>query len=296
MNVNKIKLLCVAACFLIAACVHNKDKQVDDNAVKAKTTETANIPSKDESFKQLSQTSDPNILIAQDWQIEEDLPSLKDAGDENGLRLTFRGLYLSADNTFVKNPRGSIEFGTWSYDDPGKKLTLKYDAGRSETYVVKSLRQGELVISGAITGNEPEKYVADRLQYKNAADNPFYAANNKWRIHPAKSETDEAIRKRLKDCIHFFVLFYRDCINRDINPVSFYGFPNCLKFYGPGIFIKKKDELDNKFIDCFYNDAQAMKAYDLVDAALNKKYTWPKENIGWLKKNAIVLEQVYNNL
>lgn len=297
MPVNKIKWTPIAALFFIVACSsnadekHKSDKGTTTNNTKKSTSETSSP-----SLKELSVVKDRNQLIAQDWQMEEDLPDLKDATDEPGLRLTFRGLYLSNDNSFVKDPRNSIQFGKWNYDDAGKKLTLIYEMGRTESYTVHYNGPGRLGLSGAITNNKEEEYVSDQLQYKNKEDDPFYVDNNRWRTKPRSPETDEAIRSRLKACVHFFVLFYKDAIARNVNPISFYGFPNSLKFYGPGIFIKKKEELDEKWTACFYNEEQAMKAYDIIDKVIEKKYDWPKENIGWLKKNAIVLEMMYKNI
>ena len=38
-----------------------------------------------------------------------------------------------------------------------------------------------------------------------------------------------------------------------------------------------------------------MKAYSIMDKDMEKKYSWPKQNIDCLKKNLFVLEQMIKN-
>ena len=113
---------------------------------------------------------------------------------------------------------------------------------------------------------------------------------------PKKPEADSSIRNRLKAFLTFHILFYKDNIAREEKAISFYGFPTCIKWYAGGIFIIKKDELDETWFKCFYNKEQALKAYMMMDAIIGKKYNWPKEKISWVKKNLIVLQQMYDRL
>ncbi|MFZ4057140.1 MAG: hypothetical protein ACOYKE_03340, partial [Ferruginibacter sp.] len=140
------------------------------------------------------------------------------------------------------------------------------------------------------------RFVSSGKQYLQPTDDPFHISNNQWRIKPIKSESDAAILQRVKDYLHFHILYYKDAIAKDAKVVSFYGFPTCLKWYAGGIYIIKKDKLSEDWANCFYNETQAMKAYALVDNLLSKKYTWPKDNSNWVKKNLAVLEQMYKNL
>ena len=78
--------------------------------------------------------------------------------------------------------------------------------------------------------------------------------------------------------------------------VSFWGLPSCFKWYGGAIFIKKKDELKENWINCFYNEEQAMQAYKLADKLLSQKYNWPKGERNWLKLNLAVVELMYKKL
>ena len=106
-------------------------------------------------------------------------------------------------------------------------------------------------------------------------------------------KADSLIKKRLKECLHFYILFYRDNLEKEENIISFYGLPTCLKWYAGGIYMVKENELAENWFDCFYNKAQAMKANQAMESILRKKYIWSKENSSWVKKNLLVLEQIY---
>jgi len=109
-------------------------------------------------------------------------------------------------------------------------------------------------------------------------------------------ETDAALHARLKDNLHFFILYYKDAIAKNPDLVSFYGLPSCLRWYSGGIFMKKVEDLSAEWLKCFYNDEEAMKAYNIMDKVMDKKYTWPKDNSSWLQQNLAVLQQIYNNV
>jgi len=96
--------------------------------------------------------------------------------------------------------------------------------------------------------------------------------------------------------LHFHILFYRDNLARESKTISFYGFPTCLKWYAGGIYIVKEGDLEENWSYCFYSKAQSMVAYKMMDALLGKKYDWPKGKVSWVKKNLVVLEQMYERL
>ncbi|MEP6677311.1 MAG: hypothetical protein ABJA78_19275 [Ferruginibacter sp.] len=292
---NKLKLIAAAIFFLLMACVNRDDIYKNGNKKKSEKeipdTSTAGLP----LMKDLTDVKDPVELLSQSWELGEDIDALQDATEKSGVRLSFRGFSFATDGSFVKDPRGYISFGKWDYDVDGKKLTLKFTDGKTNVYHIRNIMRDQLYVYAEGDKGEIFKYVADGMRYENTEDDPFYTANNQWRIAPAKPESDEAIRNRLKACIHFLILFHQDMIVKDAGLISFYGFPSCLKFYGPGIFMKKRKDIDGEWTGCFYNEEQAMKAYDMIDAVIAMKYDWTKPG-SWLKKNESVLEQIYKKL
>ncbi|MBL0358020.1 MAG: hypothetical protein IPP72_14620 [Chitinophagaceae bacterium] len=180
-----------------------------------------------------------------------------------------------------------MEYGRWSYNDTRKTITLNYSSGGSDEYTIAAIGANELIlINSGIESITQLKFIAAGKRHSDKSADPYYIDNNRWRIKPRSSETDSLIKKRLKDCLHFYILFYRNNLAKEEKIISFYGLPTCLKWYAGGIYIVKENELAENWFECFYNKTQAMKAYRLMDDLIGKKYKWSKENISWVKEPA----------
>ncbi len=244
----------------------------------------------------LSGTRDLQELLSQSWEMEDDIEVLRNNNEPMG-NYPFRCFYLSGDSTFVKNPRNYMEYGRWSFDKEKKVILLKNASGSKDEYRLAALGPNELiVVNSGIKSITKLKYVSAGKKYKLNTDNPFHIDNNRWRIKPRFSENDSLIKKRLKACLHFYILFYRDNLARQENIISFYGLPTCFRWYAGGIYLVKKEDLVENWFDCFYSKEEAMKAWKMVDKIIGEKYNWSKENISWVKKNLMVLEQMYSKL
>ena len=248
-------------------------------------------------LEDLSASQDFTTLLAQNWIHADDIEQLQSA-DEGSLDIPVRSLSMSPDFTVVKNCRNAIEEGNWKFDADKKTITFTYkDGGSKDIYKIRALAPDELRLTNIGIGSETIlTFVADGKRHKTSETDPFYISNNRWRFSPSHPETDEAIKQRLKDNLHFFILYYRDVIARRSAIVSFYGFPSCVKWYAGGIYLQQDKEVLARWKECFYNEAQATKAYNMMSAVLEKKYTWPKGDANWIKKNLFVLEQMYNSL
>jgi len=246
----------------------------------------------------LDTTEDMFNVLCQGWAMADDADALEGMDDNSKFEIPYRSFYFAANGSFVKNPRNEMDYGEWIFDDAKKTITLNYSSvGGKDIYKIASLSADELIlVNGGINTSTNLKFIAGGKRLANPADEPFDLQNNRWRMKPVKKETDAGIKQRLKENIHFFILFYKSIIIKDEKVVSFWGLPSCFKWYGGGIFIKKKEELKENWMDCFYNKEQAMKAYDLAEKLLEQKYTWPKGETNWLKQNLFVLEQMYKKI
>lgn len=237
-------------------------------------------------------------LLCQGWAMEDDVDALSGMEEDSKIEIPYRSFYFAANGTFIKNPRNAMDYGNWVYDDTKKTITLNYSSiADKDIYKIAALASDELkLLNIGINTSTILKFISSARRFKDPQEEPFALQNNGWRIKPGKKEADSAIHQRLKDNLHFFILFYKSAIIKDDKEVSFWGLPSCFKWYGAGIFIKRKEELKESWIDCFYNKEQAMKAYTLAEKLIEKKYTWPKGEPNWLKQNLYVLEQMYKNL
>ncbi len=235
-------------------------------------------------------------LLSQGWEMEDDLDVIRDNGQAEG-NYPFRSFYFSVDSSFVRNPRNFMQYGKWSFDEAKKTITLQYSNGGKDQYKIAALGAHDLVVINSGEGSVTRlKFVAAGKRYKHKEDDPYYIENNRWRIKPRFAETDEQVKKRLKDFLHFYVLYYRDNLAKEENIISFYGLPTCLKWYAGGIYMVKEEDLAGNWFSCFYSKEQAMKAYRMMEDLISQKYTWDKTSISWVKKNLLVLEQMYARL
>jgi hypothetical protein len=237
-------------------------------------------------------------ILCQGWVLEDDAESLVGMTESSQFEIPYRSFYFSTRGTFVKNPRNTFDYGSWAYDDASKIITVNNSIDRSkDIYKIARITADELIlVNVGINSSSNLKFIAPGKRFKNAKDEPFFLENNRWRIKPKAAEPDSAIHQRLKENIRFFILFYKNVLAMDEKSVSFWGLPSCFKWYGGAIYLKKKTELKENWIGCFYNKDQAMKAYALADRLLSQQYNWPKGETNWLKLNLAVLEMMYERL
>ena len=244
----------------------------------------------DSGMLDISESRSLSELIAQRWDNKEDLENVSIESDQ--LEIPFRGFYLFNDGNMVKNPRNEMIPGRWSFDDKTKLLQFTLRNGTRERYIVHAIRYDELVVNREGEKGGLVKYAADGFLHKDLEDDPFYPSNLQWRMKPASREDDAALHKRLKDCLHFYWLYYIDNSKRNTAVISFYGLPGCFIWYAGGIHLKLREKLDKAWTNIFYDSKDADRAYILLDKMITKKYVWDKEETSWVKKNAGVLKQM----
>lgn len=297
----------IAICILIASACSQKKKNDDpgnrkyskeENGVSDSYTRDTFYNALPGGLVDLSNAKDMVLLLAQNWVMEEDLETLRSADMDSKLMLPVRSFSMSPDFTVLKNCRNAMETGTWSFDEHEKLLTFRYQNGGGDRYKLRALAFDEMKLTNiGIKSESVLKFISDGKVCRNREVDPFAIGNNRWRIKPEAPENDESIKKRLKANIYFFILYYKDVIARRAEVVSFYGFPSCLNWYSGGIYLKQEEEIPEDWEKCFFNKAQARKAYKLMEGVMDKKYNWPKDkNLNWIKKNLFVLEQIYQQL
>ncbi|MBS1752781.1 MAG: hypothetical protein JST34_01920 [Bacteroidetes bacterium] len=280
---------------IVAACNDGNSKQVDDRKDETIQKKEQHINS---DIVYLDTAKSIQNILCQDWVLEDDADALEGMDENSAFEIPYRSFSFSTKGSFIKNWRSTFDYGTWVYDDASKTITLNNTIDKTkDIYKIARVAFDELVlVNTGVNSNTNLKFIGAGLRYKNAEDEPFYLENNRWRIKPIQKETEQQVHQRLKDNLHFFLLFYKSVLAKDEKSVSFWGLPSCFKWYGGGIFIKKEKELKENWINCFYNKEQAMQAYQIAEKLMDIKYTWPKGEQNWLKLNLAVLEQMYKKI
>ena len=237
----------------------------------------------------------PVELLCQAWQDSTDVADGILAGSgSSGMEIPFHGFYFFNNGIVVQNPRDYMKIGKWHYDTLTKHIILVFKDAATADYKVKSLDVHRLELQAG--NGEVAVYKSDGLQRTDVNDEPFYPANNIWRIKPASAETNTEIKNRVVSCLLFYHKFLQDNTDRHAKMISFYGLPSCFKWYAGGISIINKDKLSQKWKDCFYSPEQAIKAQQLLENNISKKYKWDKAEQNWVKQSAGILLQIADSI
>ncbi len=264
----------------------------NNNTATGKKT-TVSEDSLSSSLFSLSASNTMTELLCQNWEDKADLEDgVLDGGGD--LEIPFHGYSFFEDGAILKDPRDKMKTGKWTLDEKTKNIHIIFnDKTRQESHIQAIGVKNMLLITG---GKPAVQFIADGKKIKNLSDDPFYPANNTWRLKPSRSENDADIKKRIINCVLFYGKFFKNNADHDYKVISFYGIPTCFKWYNGGISITNKDKLSEKWVACFYNKEQAIKGQQLLEKIITKKYNWNKAEPKWIKKSADVLLQMADSL
>jgi hypothetical protein len=241
-------------------------------------------------------------VICQKWKIAttEDEDSWKLLEDKNNLR-NYNDLVLFSDQSVVQSSRNRVSIGKWAVQRGSNNrimLFFYFPDGQVE-YLIRSANKQTLWLEEKGNGKKTFdiQLTGDGLRHENILNDPFHPSNLTWRLKPAKKESDSLIYDRVKNCLKFFALYYRDNIKRDKSTISFLELPVIFKWYSGGIGLPDRNELSDSWINSFYNEAQAQQGYSVLrDLIVDYEFNWDKAAPNWVYQTHSVLEQMYNKM
>jgi len=247
------------------------------------------------TLKDISTATDIKKLIGQQWENKEDAADAALSGDGEGLEMPYRGFAFFEDGSVVENPRDKMRFGIWSVNDADKLITIDYAKGGKSQLKIVAIGAKEMILMN-MADKKQTTYQGDAKVHADVTEDPFHISNNEWRIKPVRAESDSAVKLRTAQCVLFYAKFLADNANRGGSTISFVGLPGCFKWYKGGVSITGFEKVDSKWINCFYNKAQAAQAHAMLEGIISKPYRWDKEELNWVKQSADVVRQMYDTL
>jgi len=212
---------------------------------------------------------DPFHELCQYWEVTDaENPTFRDIYDQHtqGI-LNYPGIIFMTDSTLLENPRATMRYGKFLFK--GKVISAQFDDGKTAVYTIQDIQNTNMIL------RRVEKDHTTTLTLKgsgvfwpDAKLNPFNKMNSRWRIKPAKAETPQALRKRLKECVQFYEYFFQGHAASETSEIDFMGLPSCFKWYQGGIYVQAPKNLDKKWIDCFYSEGQAFEARQMIEDVL----------------------------
>jgi hypothetical protein len=247
-------------------------------------------------------TAGIDMVLAQHWYLDDVSAVSHDKlvwENGDGERI-FPSLNLFPDSTALENPRGELQIAKWhrSLNNKVNTIQLDYGKGKSKSYRIRELSHRNLLVSWT-EGDDScwIRFRSDGLAHQNMYYDPYHPSNNQWRIKPSRRETAAEIKSRVKDCVKFYALYYRDNIKRKKDVIEFLGFPELFRWYNGGIGLPEKKNLSESWVACFYNKAQAEEGFDILNQLLiDNEFDWPTGTPGWHYRTLSVLEQMHEKL
>jgi len=240
--------------------------------------------------------------LCQQWE-------LRDPEDANTTDLTydpktgdhlFQEIMLYRDSSVTFNPRNGLKMGKWKLGQSENRLLLNliFTDGSKREFTIIQKRSNQLsLVWQAGEMRYGMQLSSDAKAHANGMNDPFHPVNNKWRIHPTKAETENEIHERMKNCVRFYALYFRDHIVRNRSEINFSGLPSCFIWYRRGIGLYENDALPELWVACFYSEKQAIRGRNIIKDLFGKyDFNWPKGTPSWFYETHSVLEQMYHKL
>lgn len=239
----------------------------------------------------VSSCSDPSKEIIATWQLSSILPDdVKASNDQLLLEAEqifqpSHGLLLSLfkDSTFTQiSGSGEYNHGKWYLLD-GKKIVFDTEYPKDEKNPTDAL-------DFDFIKRDNEKYLALKseklsinMSYKKIAipledfkKDPYHPNNNKWRIKAEKKESIVELEIRLTNYFRHLALIFKAADERKQDYTSWEYSPGIAKIYKNAVGIIPKDQLKVEDLNFFYDESDALVAYDMFQSYLrNSRYKGP---------------------
>jgi hypothetical protein len=174
----------------------------------------------------------------------------------------------------------------------GKDEKLIYRIDRlDDNDMTLTLQPGDTTL-GLMNANIVMNYHKDDFVYANAGDDIYSVTNNHWRQKPKDPETPGQVKERLKANIHYLIIYLNNTLIRDEESISMAGVISPIEFGSNGIALKARHQLPEEWINVFYNETQAMEAFQSIEYAFHEKITFNKFD-NWIALDMDLLKQVY---
>jgi hypothetical protein len=180
----------------------------------------------------------------------------------NPMRLSQESFLNLQENGNYSSYLGSYEQGQWELKE--NRLILKPSAGwKVIPFEVRSVNDGKMQLFYA-----PRAALYSFEGYDNffsrPSDDPFYYANNKWRIKAAHKESDREIKVRVRNHFRFFEKYLAWANGKNIMVSNISSIASPLRVYSNGFELVPYERQSYEWKELFYDTANTRTAYNTI--------------------------------
>jgi hypothetical protein len=206
---------------------------------------------------------------------------------------------LFSDGSFTKL-KGVNEYrnGKWDFINNKKAIVCSADL-LLDTFLVNTNAEQSNELIQILHGNKETKlfYTQYAEELKDFKEDPFYAANNTWRVKATTPETTAQIQDRLGNYFKHLAYLLKSATERKQNSISFEFSQGIVKIYDGGIGINPINIVPESWAKTFYKDEDAFVAYKMFEKYLTTRSGYKGAATGdWYKDDYNILTSIYGDL
>lgn len=236
---------------------------------------------------------EPNAATPNDNLVEELIAQL----NANSVVAGGYTLHLFADSTYHLMEQCGSETGTWRFVANEELEYGPYTLSIGQLVEDYTKKQLVATITDRKKGSSMKAmFASDDAVLEKCQLDPFHPTNNLWRQRPTERESDEAIRDRLANYILHNALILKAAMTRHASAVSFECSQGIISIYRGGIGIVPIYDIHPPWAECFYDDEDAMRAYELFDGQLTNGLYRGGSTRDWIKDDYQILLALFNKI
>lgn len=244
-------------------------------------------------------TKEKRSLTSQEWYIEH-IAYTKNSNVPNVSYYIVR--FYQTGNFSLFSGTGFV-FGQWRFASDKSFIQLHPNFGDLRLpdlcWKIESQQENKMILGlyPTITHDNNLKDITLQcigLTNKSSKD-PFLLVENSWRKKPSTAETDVQIKSRVFAYLNFLSALYQHTLDNKMDALRYDWFPQPLRMqYGNAVRMAYSGEEMMLWNKCFYDSAQAVKAYLMIGNVMIKQKLKNTDNIA--ERNLDFVEQIIGHL
>jgi hypothetical protein len=198
------------------------------------------------------------------------------------------------DSTFTEIARTG-QYRRGNYELIGQTLSLQYDDNTEKFSITfDTISAVHRALKMKDSKGHQNQFIEHAFPLKNFEEDPFYPANNTWRVKPDKPESHEQIQRRLTNYLKHSCAIFKAASARNQSSISWVFSKGIIRVYDRAVGSVGPEDLPEAWVNCFYSKHDAIQAYNLFNRYL-RAYKPNGESTGnWVIDDYNILVKIHD--